>query len=62
MFAVTEAGLLGVGPSNVIDGDAVTLLRGDDMPTILRKFDDAAYAFQGLAFINGIMEQELDGL
>jgi hypothetical protein len=57
-FVVTEAGRLGIGPSDSRVGDSVAVIPGGGVPYLLRP-DGAAWTFVGEAYINGIMSGEM---
>lgn len=56
---LTEKGFLGAAPHGVQLHDRIVLLNGSDWPAILRQQNDGTYLLHGLAFVNGIMDQEL---
>lgn len=59
MLFVTSSGFLGLGLDRVQEGDSIVLVHGCESPIVLRQTVDDRYTFQGLAFVNGIMEGEL---
>ncbi|CAN9387865.1 unnamed protein product [Alternaria alternata] len=56
-FFITAAGRLGLGPRCMQPEDIVVILRGGDMPFILREKADG-YWFIGAAYVHGIMHGE----
>ncbi|KAK3642788.1 hypothetical protein LTR56_010612 [Elasticomyces elasticus] len=55
---VTNTGRCGLGPSIMQSGDVVTIVRGADVPFVLRPADKGYYQFVGAAYVNGIMDGE----
>jgi hypothetical protein len=55
-FIVTERGYLGLGRNSTQRGDTVCVLRGGNVPFILRKKDDGYYELVGEAYVHGIMD------
>ena len=55
-FIVTERGYLGLGRSSTQPGDVVCVLRGGNVPFILRKKGDGYYELVGEAYMHGIMD------
>jgi hypothetical protein len=58
---ITKAGFVGVAPTSISKDDVVVILSGSTMPVILRWIDDH-YTFQGLAYVLGIMHDEMSGV
>ncbi|KAH7165242.1 heterokaryon incompatibility protein-domain-containing protein [Dactylonectria macrodidyma] len=56
----TEKGYLGLGPKQTMPGDLVVVLKGSDVPVILRK-DGCHFLHVGTSFILGLMDGELSG-
>ncbi|KAK3984510.1 heterokaryon incompatibility protein-domain-containing protein [Cladorrhinum sp. PSN332] len=59
-FFVTETGLIGTGPVDTKEGDAVHILWGGRIPYILRPVPNKAGTFQyiGDSYVHGIMDGE----
>jgi hypothetical protein len=55
-FIVTERGYLGLGRNSTQPGDVVCVLRGGNLPFILRKKGDRYYELVGEADVHGIMD------
>ncbi|KAK5689847.1 hypothetical protein LTR97_012607 [Elasticomyces elasticus] len=55
---VTNTGRCGLGPSIMQSGDVVIIVRGADVPFVLRPADKGYYQFVGAAYVNGIMDGE----
>ncbi|KAK4952171.1 hypothetical protein LTR10_010091 [Elasticomyces elasticus] len=55
---VTDAGRYGLGPGIMQPGDVITIVRGVDVPFILRSADKGRYQFVGAAYVDGIMNGE----
>jgi hypothetical protein len=56
-FIVTEKGYLGLGSRHAVAGrDYVCVLRGGDVPFILRKRVDGYWTFVGESYVHGIMD------
>lgn len=55
-FVVTERGYLGLGRNSMQPGDVVCVLRGGNVPFILRKKGDRYYELVGEAYVHGIMD------
>jgi hypothetical protein len=55
-FFITEKGYLGLGPSGTTAGDVVCVLRGGNVPFVLRKSDGRSYNLIGEAYVHGIMD------
>jgi len=62
MLFVTSSGFLGLALDRVEEGDVIVLVHGCESPIVLRQVAEDRYTFQGLAFLNGIMEGELAGM
>ncbi|KAK3072033.1 hypothetical protein LTR53_007580 [Teratosphaeriaceae sp. CCFEE 6253] len=58
MFA-TVGGFLGAAPDMSEAGDVVALVRGCNLPLILRQQEDSSFLFRGLGYVHGIMQDEL---
>ena len=58
-FFATERGFLRSAPRGVAPGDTVALLFGSSCPAVLRQYDHGALSFHGLAYVHGIMTNEL---
>jgi hypothetical protein len=54
---LTEKGLIGTGPSELLPADAVCVLFGGRVPFVLRRVGDH-YLFVGLCYVHGIMYGE----
>jgi hypothetical protein len=54
----TEKGYLGMGSVSVEPGDQVWVLKGGDVPLILRPVKDGRYRLIGEAYVHGIMRGE----
>jgi len=59
MLFVTSSGFLGLALDRVEEADRVVLVHGCEYPIVLRQTADDRYTFQGLAYVNGIMDGEL---
>ena len=57
-LAVTDNGYIGLVHHSCVVGDSVFILMGGDMPCVLRKLATGTYAFQGEAYVHGIMDGE----
>ena len=55
-FIVTERGYLGLGRNSTQPDDVVCVLRGGNVPFILRKKGDGYYELVGEAYVHGIMD------
>ena len=56
-FFITKKGYLGLGPVRAIAGDVVCVLRGGNVPFVLRQSNDqASYSLIGEAYVHGIMD------
>jgi hypothetical protein len=53
---VTNRGYLGLGRNSTQPGDIVCVLRGGNVPFILRKKVDGYYELVGEAYVHGIMD------
>jgi len=60
MLFVTSSGFLGITLDRVEEGDRIVLVHGCESPIVLRQVAEDRYTFQGLAYLNGIMQGELD--
>ncbi|KAK3117238.1 hypothetical protein LTR53_001573 [Teratosphaeriaceae sp. CCFEE 6253] len=58
MFA-TVGGFLGGAPDMSEADDVIALVRGCNLPLILRQQGDSSYLFRGLGYVHGIMQDEL---
>jgi len=56
-FFVTGAGRVGIGPRCMQTGDVIVVLRGGELPFVLRKKGDG-YWLLGEAYVHGIMDGE----
>ena len=54
----TQDGLLGVGPTNMCEGDGVWVLAGGPTPVVLRPLPNGHFVFLGEAYVHGIMHGE----
>ncbi|KAL8640213.1 MAG: hypothetical protein Q9228_002846 [Teloschistes exilis] len=59
-FILTDGGRSGLAPTTTRAGDLVCLLRGGDVPFVLRREDmrKGCYRFVGEAYVHGIMQGE----
>lgn len=57
MFRTSEH-YLGMGPLSSQEGDELWILRGANVPFILRRLDDGSYRVIGEAYVHGIMHGE----
>ena len=55
---ITNDGFVGVASASISENDLIAILSGSTMPVVLRRVDDH-YTFQGLAYVVGIMHDEL---
>ncbi|XEV04628.1 hypothetical protein FSHL1_009915 [Fusarium sambucinum] len=59
----TETGMIGIGNPDIRDGDFIAILKGGNMPLILRKAKidkvDVYYQFIGQAYVHGIMDGQI---
>ena len=56
-FFRTQKGYMGLGPKDIRNGDTVSVLRGGQVPFILRKLDET-YILIGESYVHGIMNGE----
>ena len=57
-LVVTDSGYIGLVHRSCVVGDFIFILMGGDMPCVLRKVETGTYAFQGEAYVHGIMDGE----
>jgi hypothetical protein len=58
-FFVTEKGYIGLGPSNMEEGDLVYVLSGGQVPFILRPTTlEGGFSLVGETYVHGIMDGE----
>ena len=57
MFGTTK-GCLGIGPQRLREGDVVAILKGLEVPLVLRERQDKRYEVVGEAYVHGIMDGE----
>ncbi|KAH8665064.1 heterokaryon incompatibility protein-domain-containing protein [Tricladium varicosporioides] len=55
---VTEAGYLGIGPSNIEVDDWIVILQGVELPLALRRKENGRYRLLGESYVHGIMDGE----
>jgi hypothetical protein len=55
-FLITDRGLVGLGPASMRKGDVVCVLRGGEVPFILRPLEGEYYEFVGECYVHGIMD------
>lgn len=55
-FFITQKGYFGLGPSQAIGGDVVCVLRGGNVPFVLRRRHEKSYSLIGEAYVHGIMD------
>ena len=55
---VSEAGLIGLAPASIAEGDSIVLVPGSKLPMIFRQAGDG-HQFRGFAFVHGIWDGEL---
>jgi hypothetical protein len=56
----TKAGVVGVGPPNIKEGDVVVMIHGMIVPMVLRLHEQGGYyTMVGSAFVSGIMNFDL---
>jgi hypothetical protein len=54
-FLITDRGFIGLGPALTRPGDVVCVLRGGDVPFVLRPLEGDSYQFVGECYLHGIM-------
>ena len=54
-FIITDRGFIGLGPSYTQPGDIVCVLRGGNVPFVLRPLEGDYYQFVGECYVHGIM-------
>ena len=54
-FVTTEKGYLGLAPWGAREGDVICVLRGGDVPFVLREKEHGYWALVGEAYLHGIM-------
>ena len=52
-FLITDRGLVGLGPASMRKGDVVCVLRGGEVPFILRPLEGEYYEFVGECYVHG---------
>ena len=57
---ITKHGFIGIATNKIQQDDIVVLLQGYQYPAILRPLHNGTYSFHGFAYVNGIMEGELE--
>lgn len=57
-FFITSAGRMGLGPSNALPDDTVTVIRGGGVPYLLRSLGDS-WSLVGESYIHGLMGGEV---
>lgn len=55
-FLITTKGYLGLGRSSTRPGDIVTVLKGGNVPFVLRPCNDGFYTLIGESYVHGIMD------
>ena len=55
-FITTKKGYLGLAPWGAHEGDVVCVLRGGDVPFVLREKEDGYWKLVGEAYVHGIMD------
>ena len=55
-FVTTEEGYLGLAPSGARKGDILCVLRGGDVPFVLREKENGYWELVGEAYVHGIMD------
>ena len=55
-FVTTEKGYLGLAPSRARKGDVLCVLRGGDVPFVLREKENGYWELVGEAYVHGIMD------
>ena len=55
-FVTTENGYLGLAPSGAREGDVICLLRGGNVPFVLRERENGYWELVGEAYVHGIMD------
>ena len=55
-FVTTEKGYLGLAPWGAREGDVICVLRGGDVPFVLREKEHGYWALVGEAYLHGIMD------
>ncbi|MCJ1456380.1 hypothetical protein MMC28_006741 [Mycoblastus sanguinarius] len=55
-FVMTSEGFFGLAPYQTRPGDLVCVLRGGNVPFVLRQRGDSCYEFVGEAYVHGIMD------
>lgn len=55
-FVSTEKGYLGLAPSGTRKGDVLCVLRGGDVPFVLREKENGYWELVGEAYVHGIMD------
>ena len=55
-FVTTEKGYLGIEPSGARKGDVLCVLKGGDVPFVLRGKENGYWELVGEAYVHGIMD------
>ena len=61
VFFTTTTGLIGIGSVNCLVGDDLVLSNGTN-DTMLLRSTNSGFTYEGLAYVHGISEGELDDL
>ncbi|KAK5108432.1 hypothetical protein LTR62_008319 [Meristemomyces frigidus] len=62
VMMATATGFLGLAPHGTREGDVVFIIRGADIPYVLRHAQDDAYVLIGETYMQGIMDGEALGM
>ncbi len=54
----TKTGYTCLGPARTVEGDLVCVLRGGNVPFVLRRIGDEFREFIGAAYVHGVMQGE----
>lgn len=57
-FVASESGLIGLAPQWTEEGDIISIVKGNDIPLLLRPNEDGTFRFVGECYIHGIMDGE----
>ncbi|KAF2267480.1 hypothetical protein CC78DRAFT_416448, partial [Lojkania enalia] len=60
-FCVTEGGLIGAVPVSAALGDELFVLKGANVPFVLRRGVEGRYKLVGECYVHGIMRGEKEG-
>jgi hypothetical protein len=54
-FFTTDNGLIGIGPSALIESDQCCIIAGCNVPLILRELNTGGYLLVGESYVHGVM-------